>query len=569
MAPTPSYARGKSDAELLYAPIGQVLSEVAARYPDNDALVDCAQGRRFTYREFDALTSRLAKGLMAMGLGVGARVGIWGVNCWEWVAVQFATAKAGTILVNVNPAYRTHELEYALRQSEMQAIVLMESFKASRYLEMLQEVTPELATAQPGELRSSRLPMLRNVVVIGGRAPGTRSFDELLDLGVGVSDEDLAERMAGLDPDDEINIQYTSGTTGFPKGVVLTHFNVMNNGFHVGQVMRFTEKDRLCIPVPFYHCFGMVLSNLACVSAGATMVIPGPVFEPKAVFEAVQGERCTALHGVPTMFIAELNHPDFASYDLSTLRTGIMAGAPCPVETMKQVIERMHLRDVTIAYGMTESSPVATMTRLDAPLQRRVATVGEVMPWQEIKVVEPATGRAVPRGEQGEICFRGYHVMSRYYNNPEATAEAVDRAGWLHSGDLGVMDAEGFVKITGRIKEMVIRGGENLYPREIEEFLRTSGEMLDVYVVGVPDLKYGEELMAWVVLRPGSEATEESLREFCRGRITHHKVPRYWKFLRSSEELPMTVTGKIQKFKMRKIAIEELGLQDAAGVVTA
>jgi len=565
----PSYDHGRTDDPLLYKTLGDCLEEIAQRFPDNDALVSVHQGKRFSYRAFDRQASLLAKGLMKLGIEKGDRVGIWAVNVWEWVVTQFATAKIGAILVNINPAYRTHELLYALEQSATQTLILMESFKQSLYWEMLLEICPEIAGAEPGRLEARALPKLRNVVIIGDPKPGAFSFEEVLQGGNEVKEEDLQARMEKIDPDDDINIQYTSGTTGFPKGVTLTHFNILNNGYHVGRVLRFTEKDRLCIPVPFYHCFGMVLSNLACVSTGATMVIPCPIFDPEAVFRAVVQESCSALHGVPTMFIAELNHPDFDQYDLSTLRTGIMAGAPCPIETMKAVIEKMNMREVVIAYGQTEASPVTTMTRIEDTVERRVSTVGRVMPWQELKIVDPATGEVAPRGEQGELCFRGYQVMNRYYNNPEATAEAIDGRRWLHSGDLGTMDAHGYVKITGRIKEMVIRGGENLYPREIEEFLRTHPDIVDVYVLGVPDAKYGEELMAWVLPRRPQGLDEEALKAFCKGKIAHFKVPKYWKFVLSAEEFPMTVTGKIQKFRMREIAIEELGLEEVARIKTA
>lgn len=564
-----SYDCGRTEEPLLYSPIGDFLAEIAARFPENDALVSVYQDRRFTYREFDQITGELARGLMKLGVAKGDRVGIWAVNRWEWVVTQFATAKIGAILVNINPAYRTHELRYALEQSQTQTLILMDSFKQSLYRQMLLEICPEAERSRPGELKSRALPYLRNLILMDRQHPGMFSFESILESGRQDPVEELQRRMAAIDADDDINIQYTSGTTGFPKGVTLTHFNILNNGYHVAKILRFTEKDRLCIPVPFYHCFGMVLSNLACVTTGATMVIPAPVFDPVAVFEAVSREKCTALHGVPTMFIAELNHPDFGKYDLSSLRTGIMAGAPCPIETMKEVIAKMNMREVVIAYGQTEASPVTTMTRIEDTLERRVSTVGRVMPWQELKIVDPVTGATLPRGQQGELCFRGYQVMNRYYNNPEATAEAIDSRRWLHSGDLGTMDDAGYVKITGRIKEMVIRGGENLYPREIEEFLRTHPKVMDVYVHGVPDAKYGEELMAWVLPRPGEVLTEEEAREFCKGRIAHFKVPRYWKFVQSADAFPMTVTGKIQKFRMREIAIQELGLEEAAKIKTA
>jgi fatty-acyl-CoA synthase len=434
---------------------------------------------------------------------------------------------------------------------------------------MLLDICPEIAVAEPGRVQSAALPHLKNVVLIDGEAPGMYSFMRVLADGAHGSDAELAAIAPELDPDDPINIQYTSGTTGFPKGVVLSHFNILNNAQHVAHVLGMTHVDRLLIQVPFYHCFGMVLSCLGCATQGATMVIPSPTFDPLPVMQAITDEKCTVIYGVPTMFLTLLTHPDFGAYDFRSLRTGIMAGAPCPIETMKDLIARMYMREVVIAYGQTEVSPVATLTRRDDPLERRVGTVGRVLPMQEIKVIDPATAKTVPRGVPGEICFRGYQVMRGYYRNPAATAEAIDAGRWLHSGDLGVMDEQGYLKITGRLKEMVIRGGENLYPREIEEFLRTHPGVLDVYVVGVPDLKYGEELMAWVLPRDGETLTAEALREFCKGKITHFKVPRYWKFVRAATDFPMTVTGKIQKFRMKEIAIDELNLHAAASVKTA
>lgn len=564
-----SYDCGPAEPDLVYMTIGECLHRMAEERPGKDLLISMHQGIRFTYEEFNHLTDQLAKGFLRLGVGRGDRVGIWAVNCWEWVAVQFATAKIGAVLVSINPAYRVQEIKYALEQSGTGTLVLMDSFKSSHYYDMLLELCPEIHRSTPGSLNAAALRGLKNVVLIGGKDEAVFCFEDILQDGKGVPEEELDKIASELDPDDDINIQYTSGTTGFPKGVTLTHFNILNNGHHVAQLLRFSEKDRLCIPIPFYHCFGMVVCNLGCMSTGATMVIPAPIFDPIAVFEAVQKEKCTALHGVPTMFIAGLNHPDFAKYDLSSLRKGIMAGAPCPIETMKEVIDRMNMKEMVIAYGQTESSPGATMTRIEDPLERRVSTVGRVMPWQEIKIIDPVTGGVLPRGEQGEVCLRGYHVMNRYYDNPEATAETIDGRGWLHSGDLGTMDGEGYVKITGRIKEMVIRGGENLYPREIEEFLRSHPEVMDVYVIGVPDAKYGEELMAWVLPRKGDPLTDEDMKAFCKGKFAHFKVPKYWKFVTTAEHFPMTVTGKIQKFKMREIAIEELGLLQAAEIQTA
>jgi len=565
----PSYSHGSSELSLLYLTLGELLEHAAATFPDRECMVSVFQDVRFTYREFNELTDNLAKGLLKLGVRRNEHVAIWSVNRWEWIVVQYATAKIGAVLVNINPAYRTHELEYALQQSEAETIILMDSFKSSLYREMLLEVCPEIAECEEGKIKADKLPQLKRVINFDQKLPGQYLLADIIELGKGESAAKMREILGKLEPDNDINIQYTSGTTGFPKGVTLSHFNILNNGHHVAHIMQLKEGDRLCIPVPFYHCFGMVMSSIACVSQGATMVLPAPVFMPEEVFKAIDAEKCTALNGVPTMFIALLNHPDFAKYDVSHLRTGIMAGAPCPIDTMRAVIDKMNMVDVCIAYGQTESSPVTTMTRGDDSLERRVGSVGRVMPMQELKIINPATDAVVARGEQGEICFRGYQVMNRYYNNPEATTEAIDTARWLHSGDLGVMDADGYVKITGRIKEMVIRGGENLYPREIEEFLRGMPKVMDVYVIGVPDIKYGEELMAWVLCRDGEQATEEEIRAYCKGKITHHKVPRYWKFVGTAEDFPMTVTGKIQKFKMRQIAIEELGLEDAANVQTA
>ncbi|MDA3864367.1 MAG: AMP-binding protein, partial [Deltaproteobacteria bacterium] len=529
----PSYDYGSTDYPMMYLTIGEMLEQTANKHPDNEALISKEQNIRFTYKKFNRVVSDLAKGMLSIGIKRGDRVGLWATNRWEWTAVQFATAKIGAICVNINPAYRTHELKYALDQSETQSIVLMDAFKKSKYKEMLLEICPEIHDSKPGELEAAQLPHLKNVILMDDEGVQARggmySFGKLIEDGTNISNEQLAKVMRSLDPDDDINIQYTSGTTGFPKGVTLTHFNILNNGYHVAKVMNFTDQDRLCIPVPFYHCFGMVMSNLACATHGATMVIPGPIFKPETTLKAVSEEKCTALHGVPTMFIAELNCPESKNSDFSSLRTGIMAGAPCPTETMKEVIEKMNMKEVVIAYGQTESSPVTTMTRISDTIEQRTSTVGKVMPRQELKIVEPATGDTVSRGAQGEICFRGYNVMSRYFNNPEATDGAIDSSNWLHSGDLGVMDDEGYVKITGRIKEMVIRGGENLYPREIEEFLHTNPDIIDVYVIGVPDKKYGEELMAWLLPKEGSDLDAEKAKAFCKGKIAHFKVPRYWK----------------------------------------
>ncbi|GAA2431684.1 AMP-binding protein [Streptomyces macrosporus] len=523
---------------LLGETIGENLDRTVLAFPDRDALVDRATGRRWSYAAFAADVDALALGLLGLGIAKGDRVGIWAPNRAEWTLTQYATAKIGAVLVNVNPAYRVHELEYVLNQSGIRLLVAAEKFKTSDYAGMIDDVRP-------------RCPALERVVLLDGP-----DWDSLLEEGRRADPAALAERGATLSPDDPINIQYTSGTTGFPKGATLSHHNILNNGYFVGELCHYTERDRVCIPVPFYHCFGMVMGNLACTSHGAAMVIPGPAFDPGATLAAVAEESCTSLYGVPTMFIAELAHPDFDSYDLSSLRTGIMAGSPCPAEVMKQVIGRMGMAEVSICYGMTETSPVSTQTRADDPVERRVSTVGRVGPHLEVKVVDPRTGLTVPRGEPGELCTRGYSVMLGYWEEPEKTAEAIDAARWMHTGDLAVMDDEGYVSITGRIKDMVIRGGENVYPREIEEFLHTHPDILDVQVIGVPDPKYGEELMAWVRMRDGAEPlTAEALREFCDGRLAHFKIPRY---VHVVDAFPMTVTGKVRKVEMREMAARML-----------
>jgi len=555
-----SYDSCGSPNPLLGETIGQCLERVAKTYPENEALVSIPQNRRFTYREFDNVVNRAAKAMLMLGIQRGERVAIWSTNNYEWAVAQYASAKIGAILVTINPAYRLHELEYVLRESRCRVLILIESFRSSNYVEMFYEACPEAKKPATGYIDSWRFPHLKNVVFIGKKQyPGMitrRAFDQLSEE---LPDSILETRRALLDLDDDINIQYTSGTTGFPKGVTLTHNNILNNAATVAETLRLTPADRLCVPVPFYHCFGMVLGNLAAMTRGACVVIPGPSFDPGEALKAIAQERCTTLYGVPTMFIAELQHPEFETFDLSTLRTGIMAGAPCPADVMNDVINKMHMKEILIGYGQTEASPITNMTRPDDTLEQRVGTVGRVMPWQEQKIIDPATGKTVPRGEPGEICFRGYNVMARYDNNPEATAEAIDERGWLHSGDLGVMDDDGYVRITGRIKEMVIRGGENLFPREVEEFLRTLDIIYDVAVVGVPDEKYGEELLACVKLREGaSRPTDDAFRELCKGQIAHFKIPRYWMVV---DEFPMTVTGKIQKFKIVEMAIRELKLQ--------
>jgi fatty-acyl-CoA synthase len=541
-----SYSHGTFDAPLLGHTIGDDLERTVARFGDREAVVSRHQEVRLTYSELDAAVDRLATALLRDGIATGDRVGIWAPNCVEWILVQYATAKIGAILVNVNPAYRTHELEYALRQSGVRTLFSASAFKTSDYRAMVEEVRGGLDD-------------LRRVVFVDGA--------EWHELAATEPDRDaIAQRMASLSFDDPINIQYTSGTTGFPKGATLSHHNILNNGFFVCRLLGYTEADRVCLPVPFYHCFGMVMGTLGTVSHGSCVVIPAPSFEPGATLSAVAEEAVTSLYGVPTMFIAMLEHPDFASFDLSSLRTGIMAGSPCPIEVMKKVVERMHMGEVAICYGMTETSPVSTQTRVDDPLERRVGSVGRVGPHVEVKVVDPESGLTLERGEPGELCTRGYSVMLGYWEDPERTDEAVDRAGWMHTGDLARMDDEGYLNIVGRSKDMVIRGGENVYPREVEEFLYSHADISDVQVVGVPDERYGEELCAWVIVRGGAELSEDEVREFCRGRLAHFKVPRYVLF---TDEFPMTVTGKVQKFKMRDDSIERLGLQTAAAVRSA
>jgi fatty-acyl-CoA synthase len=562
-----SYTGGTSDTPLLGMTIGDVFDQTAENYPDQPALISCQQQIRLTYRQLQEQVNRCTKGLMQLGLQKGERIGIWAPNRAEWTITQFATSKLGLILVNINPAYRLHELEYVLKQSGCSALVIAAQFKSSNYTEMICTLAPELQQCEPGQLTSAKLPDLTTIIRMGTeKIPGMFTWDELMTMGAPVSDEQLRERQQDQEFDDPINIQYTSGTTGFPKGATLSHHNILNNGYVVAGLQHFTHEDKLCIPVPLYHTFGMVLGNLGCITHGATMVYPSEGFEPLAVLQAVQEEQCTALYGVPTMFIAELEHPDFRIFDLSSLRTGVMAGSPCPVEVMKKVISLMHMGEVEICYGMTETSPVSTQTRIDAPLEKRVGTVGVIHPHLEIKIVDPATGNVVPLGEPGELCTRGYSVMLGYWKNPEATAQAIDSAHWMHTGDLATMDGEGYINIVGRIKDLIIRGGENVYPREIEEFLYTHPKVSDVQVIGVPDAKYGEEIAAWIKVKPGEEVTAEELRAFCTGKITHYKIPRYFKFV---NEFPMTVTGKAQKFQMRQQATEELGLQSAASIKTA
>ncbi|XKE47179.1 AMP-binding protein [Halomonas organivorans] len=554
-----SYVSGISDTPLKGQTIGDCFDETVERFPDRDALISRHQGLRYSWKALQEAVDQAARALMALGVAKGDRVGIWSPNCAEWTITQFATAKLGAILVNINPSYRTHELEYALKQSGASTLILQGAFKSSDYVATLAELAPELRDATPESFKSRGLPDLERVVCLDAERalPGMHSWDAMLGHADRVSAEELARLQATLQFDEPINIQYTSGTTGAPKGATLSHHNILNNGFFVARTLNLSEVDRMVIPVPLYHCFGMVMGNLGCMTHGAAMIYPGDGFDPRSTLEAVAEERATTLYGVPTMFIAELEHPDFEQFDLSSLRTGIMAGSICPIEVMRKVIDQMHMEDVTICYGMTETSPVSFQTQTDAPLEKRVTTVGTIHPHLEVKLVSPETGAVVPRGETGELCTRGYSVMLGYWNNPEATAKSIDEAGWMHTGDLATMDEDGYVAIVGRIKDMIIRGGENIYPREIEDFLYTHPAISDVQVIGVPDEKYGEEIMAWVKLSEGEQLDEEGLKEFCQGKIAHYKVPRYVKFV---DEFPMTVTGKIQKFKMREEATHELGL---------
>jgi fatty-acyl-CoA synthase len=561
-----SYAHGPSSVPLLGQTIGAALNSAAARWGDRDALVCCHQKRRYTYSELRTEVDRAARALMGLGVEHGDRVGIWSPNCAEWVITQYAAAKVGAILVNINPAYRARELEYALNQSGINVLIAARHFRTTDYVAMLQRLLPELKTTGfSGRLQTRGVPSLRHVIYLShDGAPGGIAWTDFIEGARG--DADLASREASVQFDEPVNIQYTSGTTGSPRGATLSHHNILNNGWFIGEALKYTEADRICLPVPLYHCFGCVVGNLSALTHGAAIVIPAETFEAEATLHAIEAERCTSIYCVPTMFIAMLDHAAFGATTLDTLRTGVMAGAPCPVEVMRRVIDRMHVPEVTIAYGMTETSPVSFQSALDDAIEQRVSTVGRIHPHAECKIVDPETGATVPRGVCGELCTRGYLVMLGYWNNAEATAAAIDRARWMHTGDLAVMGDDGYVNISGRIKDMIIRGGENIYPREIEEFLYTHPKVSEVQVIGVPDPKYGEEVCAWIRLREGETATVEEVRDFCHGQISSYKIPRYVRF---TTDFPTTVTGKIQKFRMREISIEELGLDAAARIATA
>ncbi|MGI9233314.1 MAG: AMP-binding protein [Woeseiaceae bacterium] len=552
---TKSYSCGASTEPIIYETIGNYFGDVAARFADTEALVVCHQDVRWTYAELKERIDALAAGLLRLGINPGERVGVWGPNSSEWALTQMATAKIGAILVNINPAYRLYELEYAMNKSGCRAIISAEQFKSSKYLEMLYALAPELENCEPGQLKAEKLPDLEIVIRMGAaQSPGMFNFSDVCEAGGADERVRLKQLKDELRPDDPINIQFTSGTTGNPKGATLTHCNILNNGYLTGAGMRLSPTDRLCMPVPLYHCFGMVLGNLACFSHGATVVYPSEVFDPLSTLQAVESERCTALHGVPTMFVTELAHPEFESFELATLRTGVMAGAPCPVDVMKRVISDMNMKHILIGYGQTEVSPINHLTLPEDPIEKRVETVGRAVPWIEIKLVDDA-GRVVPIGEKGEVCTRGYSVMLGYWNDEEQTGETIDEARWLHSGDLGVMDQEGYLRIVGRIKDMIIRGGENIYPREVEEFLYTHPKIKEVQVFGIPDQKMGEEVCAWIQIEDGEALTAEAVTSFCQGQITHFKIPKHIRFV---DEYPMTVTGKIQKFKMSEAMAEEL-----------
>lgn len=562
-----SYASGISSKPLLGITIGELLDGISVQFSNNDALICRHQAIRFSYQAFNQLVNQCAKALMTIGVNKLDRVGIWSPNRYEWTIMQFATAKIGAILVNINPNYRLNELEYVLNQSGCSVLVTAAKSKFSDFTSMLQTLAPELNQCAIGQLNVTKIPTLKTIIRLGEDAQnGMWRWEDFLLQSIYTTDQDFAARQATLTADDAINIQYTSGTTGFPKGATLSHHNILNNGYFVGELMNFTQNDRLVIPVPLYHCFGMVMGNLACVSHGSAMIYPAESFEPEATLRAVEEEKATALFGVPTMFIAELDLPNFDKYDLTSLRTGIMAGSPCPIEVMKKVQSLMHISEMEIAYGMTETSPVSTQTRIGTPLAKQVSTVGQVHPHLEIKIIDPVSGLVVKKGESGEFCTRGYSVMLEYWNDEKATKNAIDKAGWMHTGDLATMDDEGYVKIVGRIKDMIVRGGENIYPREIEEFLYTNSKISDVQVIGVPDAKYGEAVMAWIKLKEGSVASATEIQDFCKDQIAHYKIPQYIKF---TETFPMTVTGKIRKVEMREVSIRELGLTSVANLQTA
>jgi len=562
-----SYVHGHSPVPLLGETIGACLDRAARSFGDRDALIVCHQQRRYSYRELHDEVERAARGLLSIGVKPGDRVGIWSANCAEWVVTQYAAAKAGAILVNINPAYRLHELEYALRQSGLSLLIMARSFRSADYVGMITELVPELRAQRNGRLAAVRFPLLRHVVYLGTDGePGGIAWTDLLARGDAVSVSELRAREAANQFDSAVNIQYTSGTTGSPKGATLSHHNILNNGYFVGEALHLTPDDRLCVPVPFYHCFGCVMGNLGALTHGSCVVVPAESFEPEATLRAIQNERCTCVYGVPTMFIAELEHASFPGFRLDTLRTGIMAGASCPIEVMRQVMDRMHVPEITICYGMTETSPVSFQSDVADPVEHRVTTVGSIHPHLECKIVDPETGAIVPRGTSGELCTRGYSVMLGYWEDGAATGAAIDTARWMHTGDLAVMRDDGYVNIVGRIKDLIIRGGDNVYPREVEEFLYSHPKISDVQIIGVPDVKYGEEICAWIRLREGEAATSDEIRAYCRGRIATYKIPRYVRF---TQEFPTTVTGKIQKFKMREVSIEELGLAAARDIQTA
>lgn len=562
-----SYSSGTSSIPLLGMTIGEKFDEISQLHAENEALVVLHQNIRWSYAELQKEVNRCAKALMACGLLKGDRVGIWAPNRFEWTVLQFATAKVGIILVNINPSYRKQEVKYALNQSGCKMLVLAEQFKTSFYKKMILELAPELSVSTFGQLESTELPSLKMAVILADdSSDGFQSWDDLMAKATNVSDEELDKKQRSLSFDDPINIQYTSGTTGYPKGATLSHHNILNNGYFVARTMNFTDKDRLIIPVPLYHCFGMVMGNLGCMTHGATMIYQSEGFDPLAVLQTAESEKATAIFGVPTMFIAELEHPDFNKFDLKSLRTGIMAGSPCPIEVMKKVQSLMNMTEVQIAYGMTETSPVSTQTKMGTSLEKQVSTVGQVLPHIEVKIIDETSGLVVPLNEPGEFCTRGYSVMLGYWNDEEKTNASIDDAGWMHTGDIAIMDEEGFVNIVGRIKDMIIRGGENIYPREIEEYLYSHPKISDVQVIGIPHAKFGEEVMAWIKPKDGEVITEEEISEFCNGQIAHYKVPKYFKF---TNDFPVTVTGKIRKVDMRKISIEELGLEDLAKLNTA